>query len=108
VTFALIGALVLVNAGWLVVLDRRDTRDRAERQMLLQRIQAPQAAVHEHHHAAVPPAPAAGSGLPMSDEEVADLQNRLVPDGGSELARIIAQMEAVENGSAQIEDGVLP
>jgi hypothetical protein len=108
VTFALISALVLVNAGWLVVLDRRDTRDRAERQMLLQRIQAPQAAVHEHHHAAAPPAPAAGSGLPMSDEQVADLQNRLVPDGGSELARIIAQMEAVENGSAQIEDGVLP
>lgn len=104
-TIALTAALLLTLAGFLVFLDRRDARDREERSVLLQRIQAPQAAVHEHHTAIVPPEPAA-SPLPMSDEEIADLQARTMPDGASDLARIIAQMEAAENG--QLRDGVLP
>lgn len=110
-TLALLIGLFAVILAFLVLLDRRDTRaareraaDREELQTLLQRIQAPHAAVHEHH-ATVAPAEPQGSTLPMTDEEVADLQNRQVP---SELAAIIAKMEAVENGSAQIVDGLLP
>jgi hypothetical protein len=37
---------VIVSFAWL--LDRRDARERAERAELLQRIQAPHAAVAEH------------------------------------------------------------
>lgn len=114
-TLALLIGLFAVIFAFLVLLDRRDERavreraaDREELQVLLQRIQAPHAAVHEHHGAVTAPEPVQASSLPMSDEEVADLQNRHAPDGASELARIIAQMEAVENGSAQLEDGVLP
>jgi hypothetical protein len=99
----LIAALILTLAGFLVLLDRRDTRDRAERQMLLQRIQNPQAAVHEHHQAVTPPDPPA-SPLPMSDEEMAEMMDGRIP---SDLAAAIAKIEAVENGSAQLEDGLL-
>jgi hypothetical protein len=99
----LIAALILTLAGFLVLLDRRDTRDRAERQMLLQRIQNPQAAVHEHHQAVTPPDPPA-SPLPMSDEEMAEMMDGRIP---SDLAAAIAKIEAVENGSAQLEDGML-
>jgi hypothetical protein len=101
-TALLIAALIVALAGHLWLLDRRDRRDREERQTLLQRIQAPQAAVYEHHAGLAPaPEPATGGGMPMSDEEIADMQARRVPDEASELQRIIAQMEAVENGSAQ-------
>lgn len=106
-TIGLTAALIVVIAGFLWLLDRKDSRDREERAVLLQRIQAPQAAIHEHHAAIVSPEPV-GSALPMSDEEIAEMQARHAPDGASELAAIIARMEAVENGSAQLEDGVLP
>lgn len=106
-TAVLLAALVAVNIAYLLLLDRRDQRDRAERAVLLQRVQAPQAAVYEHHQQVSPPEPPA-SALPMSDEEMARMQNGIVPDGQSELARVIARMEAEANGFEQVEDGVLP
>lgn len=102
-TIIFAAALILTLAGFLVILDRRDSRDRTERAAWLQRIQNPQAAVHEHHRAVTPPEPPA-STLPMSDEEMAEMMNGRIP---SDLAAVIAQMEAVENGSAQLEDGLL-
>jgi hypothetical protein len=102
----LIAALILTLAGFLVLLDRRDSRDRIERAKWLQRIQNPQAAVHEHHQAVTPPDPAT-SPLPMSDHEIASMEGGQVPDSQTELQRIIARMEAVENGTAQLEDGLL-
>jgi hypothetical protein len=106
-TIALTAALILTLTGFLWLLDRRDKRDRTERASWLQRIQNPQAAVHEHHAQVTPPAPAA-SPLPMTDEEIAEMQANRIPDGQSELAQIIARMEAAENGTAQIEDGLIP
>lgn len=54
-TVALIAALVLTVVGFLVLLDRKDKRavaerdrERRERADLLQRIQAPEAAVIQH------------------------------------------------------------
>lgn len=106
-TFALTASLILTLGGFLVLLDRRDARERDERAQLLQRIQAPQAAVYEHHekvtHADEPVSP-----LPMTDEEMAEMMNSQIPDSQSELARVIARMEAEANGFEQIQDGVLP
>lgn len=85
VTIALLTGLILVNAGFLVLLDRRDSRDRDERSVLLQRIQAPEQAVYEHavtEHAE-------GSGLPMSDEQVAQMQE-------VEMLERIRQMEQAD------------
>jgi hypothetical protein len=107
VLIALLIALVAVNIAYLVLLDRRDARDRVERATLHQRLQAPHAAVAEHHAQVVPPVPA-GSPLPMSDEEMAEMMNGQIPDSQSELARVIARMEAEANGFEQIQDGVLP
>lgn len=107
-TIAFLAALVAVNIAYLVLLDRRDTRDRAERAALHQRFQAPQAAIYEHHAAVTPAGPESpAGGMPMSDEEIALMQAREVPDEGGELARIIARMEAAENGTVQLEDGLL-
>jgi hypothetical protein len=103
VLIALLAALVAVNIAYLLLIDRRDSRDRTERAAWLQRIQNPQAAVHEHHRAVTPPDPPA-SPLPMSDEEMAEMMDGRIP---SDLAAAIAKIEAVENGSAQLEDGLL-
>lgn len=102
----LIVALVLVNAGWLILMDRRDARDRAERAVLHQRFQAPQAAVAEHHAQVMPAPEPAGSPLPMSDAEMAEMM--AAPDEQASVRAWIARMEAAENGTGQIEDGVLP
>lgn len=103
----LTAALILTLAGFLLLLDRRDNRDRAERASWLQRIQAPHAAVYEHHAAVTPPEPAV-SPLPMTDEEMAEMQAQHVPDGATELAQLIARMEAAENGAGQPEDYLIP
>lgn len=66
-------ALVAVNVAYLVLLDRRDTRDVAERAVLLQRIQAPEAAVYEH---ATRDLPADPEPFPMSDEQLAEQEER--------------------------------
>jgi hypothetical protein len=99
-------ALVATIAAFAWLLDRRDQRGRAERAELLQRIQAPHAAVAEHHYRADPPVDP-GSGLPMTDTEIAELEGNRVPDVGEETRKWIAQVEAIENGTAQLEDGVL-
>lgn len=100
----LIVALLLTVAGHLWLSDRRDTRDRTERASWLQRIQAPQAAVYEHHAAVTSPEPAA-SPLPLSDEEMAEMQ---APGSHESVAAIIARMEAAENGTGQPEDYLIP
>jgi hypothetical protein len=100
-TITLTAALILTLAGFLALLDRRDSRDRIERASWLQRIQAPHAAVYEHHAAVTPPEPAT-SPLPMTDEEMAEMQG--TPES---VAAIIAKMEREANGFDQIEDGVL-
>jgi hypothetical protein len=43
----------------------------------------------------------------MSDAEIADQERNGVPDADAERQRLIAQMEAIENGTAQLLDGVL-
>lgn len=98
---ALIVALVAINFGYLIAGDRKDKRvhdDRereySERADLLQRIQAPQAAVIAHHAAAVPPAPD-GDGMPMTDEEIAERQAH---------ADAISLIESVENGRLALLD----
>lgn len=106
-TALLLAALIAVNVAYLWLLDRRDSRDRAERASWLQRIQAPQAAVYEHHAAVTPPEPAA-TPFPMSDEELADLEARRVPDGQEPWHAVIARMEAAANGSEQPEDYLIP
>lgn len=110
--FALLAALIAQTVLMFWLLDRQGKRaaaeraqDRSERAELLQRIQAPHAAVAEHYHRADPPE--AGSSLPMTDAEIADQERGQVPDVDVERARIIAQMEAIENGTAQLLDGVL-
>lgn len=85
-TTALLAALVAVNIAYLVLLDRRDTRDRSERAVLLQRIQAPEAAVYEHAAPMLPPDP---EGLPMTDEQLAEQEER---------ARVLSFLERHENG----------
>jgi hypothetical protein len=98
--------IATIVAAFLTASDRRDRRERAERADLLQRIQAPHAAVSEHHHRAEPPIDP-GSGLPMSDTQIAELERNRVPDVDEETRKWIAQVEAIENGTAQLEDGVL-
>jgi hypothetical protein len=80
VTVALIAALIVTVAGFLVLLDRRDARlteerdrDREERQVLLQRIQAPESATYEHAVQQMPPDP---EPYPMSDEQLAEAEER--------------------------------
>jgi len=46
--YALLAALVAVNAGYLFLLDRKDRRFDEQVSRLLQRIQAPDQAVLEH------------------------------------------------------------
>lgn len=94
VTVALIVALVAINAGYLILLDRRDNRERNEREGLLQRIQAPAAAVAARHVAQVGPV-VEGDGLPMTDEEIAEQQ---------ETARVVSLIENVENGRLGLLD----
>jgi hypothetical protein len=94
VTVVLIIALVAINVGYLILLDRRDKRERAEREGLLQRIQAPAAAVAAHHVAQVG-AVVDGDGLPMTDEEIAEQQ---------EAARVVSLIENVENGRLGLLD----
>jgi hypothetical protein len=94
VTAALIVALVMINVGYLILLDRRDTREHAERGGLLQRIQAPAAAVAAHHVAQTGPV-VEGDGLPMTDEEIAQQQ---------EAARVVSLIENVENGRLGLLD----
>lgn len=101
-----LAAVGLIVAGFLVALDRRDAREREERAGLLQRIQAPHAAVAEHHYRAEQPVEP-GSGLPMSDAEVAKIEGGRVPDVDAETKKWIAQVEAIENGSSQLLDGVI-
>lgn len=107
-TLALLIALVVMSVAFpvalFVLLDRRDARDRVERASWLQRIQNPQAAVAEHHAALTPPEPAPNP-FPMSDEEMAEMEAQRVPDS---IQALIARMEAAENGTVQIEDGLLP
>ena len=47
-TFALLAGLILVNALYVVHLDRKDKRVDVQVNRLLQRIQAPERAVLEH------------------------------------------------------------
>lgn len=104
-----IASLVLIAAivaAFLVAADRRDRRERVERAVLLQRIQAPHAAVHEHHYRAQEPVES-GSGLPMTDGEMAGLEGG-IPDPDVARQKAIAWLEAMEDGTAQLEDGVLP
>lgn len=72
-TVALAVCLILAVAGFLVLLDRKDQRDREERQVLLQRIQAPDAAVYEH---ATQGLPEDREPFPMSDEQIAEDEER--------------------------------
>lgn len=97
-TLVLIAALVAVSIAHICLLDRKDKRERTERAELLQRIQAPRAAVAEHHAVTAPPQPES-DGLPMSDQQIADLQER---------DRIISWMEAVENGDETMLDNGVP
>lgn len=46
--YLLLAALLVVNTGYLIVLDRKDRRFDAQVNRLLQRIQAPEQAVVEH------------------------------------------------------------
>lgn len=72
-TLSLLAALVAVNVAYLLLLDRKDKRDRDERQVLLQRIQAPEAAVYEH---ATRNSDEPEDGMPMTDQMVADDEAR--------------------------------
>lgn len=69
----LIFAVVAVNVAYIVFLDRRDQRERVERAHLLQRIQAPEAAVYQH---ATQHAPEDQGAYPATDEEIAEQQER--------------------------------
>ena len=85
---ALLSALVAVNIAYLVLMDRKDARDREERQTLLQRIQAPEAAVYEH---ATRDLPDDSSPYPLTDEELAEQEER---------ARVLQFIEQHENGAS--------
>lgn len=91
--YALLVALVAINAGYLIHLDRRDKRERAERAELLQRIQAPHVAVAEHHAETAPTAVPDEAPFPMSDEQIAAQQDK---------DKLISWMERVENGRASL------
>jgi hypothetical protein len=43
----------------------------------------------------------------MTDTEIAELQGARTPNVPEELQKWIAHVEAIENGTAQLEDGVL-
>lgn len=91
-TIALIAALITVCVARDVFSDRRDRRERAERADLLQRIQAPHAAVVEHHAPYVSE-PELDRVEPLSDDELAE---RRIAE--REALSLIEYMEAVENG----------
>lgn len=91
--FALLAALVAVNIAYLVLLDRNANRrtlelaaERDERAVLLQRIQAPDAAVVEHAQQRAHPDE---NPYPLTDEESAEAQE--------ERARFIREIERMEN-----------
>jgi hypothetical protein len=88
-TIALLTCLVAVNVAYLVLLDRKDARDRDERQVLLQRIQAPESATYEHAVQQLPPDP---SGMPPSDEQLAELEER---------ERVLNFIQRHENGGPE-------
>lgn len=88
--FALLAALVAVNVAYLVLLDRKDGRDRVERANTLQRIQAPEAAVVQHQIENYGPAEAV---YPLSERESAEREAM------DQLHRQIADLEAAENGN---------
>jgi len=94
--YALVAALIIVSVAREVYGDRRDQRERSERAELLQRIQAPQAAVTAHHVQHVGPVEHS-DGLPMSDEQIAEQQER---------EQVISFLEAAENGRLNLLDGV--
>lgn len=79
-TLALTAGLILTVAAFLFLLDRRDARDkteraaeREERQTLLQRIQAPEAAIVDYSMRDLPSDP---SPFPQSDEQIAEQEER--------------------------------
>lgn len=93
-TYALIAALITQSALIVWLLDRKDSRQLEEReasreelQVLLQRIQAPQAAVIEHSTRDYEPD---DEPFPMSDEQLAEQEER---------ARVLAFIERHENGA---------
>ena len=93
-TVAFLAALAAVTIAYLILLDRKDARgkqerdaDREERQTLLQRIQAPEAAVYERATRDLPQDP---DPFPLTDEELAEQEER---------ARVIAFIEQHENGA---------
>lgn len=80
-TYALIAALVLVVIALCVLADRKDARactereqDRQERQVLLQRIQAPEVAVAQY---ATSEQPSVEDSMPLTDEELQAEQERI-------------------------------
>jgi hypothetical protein len=92
VTVALIAALVVTVAAFVVLLDRKDKRahaereaQRAETQVLLQRIQAPELAVVEHQVQQAVEAPQP----PQTDDEFWHLSD--------DHLRMVAELEAREN-----------
>jgi hypothetical protein len=92
VTVALIAALVVTVAAFVILLDRKDRRaheerqaDRLERAGLLQRIQAPELAVVEHQVAGVTDAPQP----PGTDDEYWQ--------EAEERQQAIARLEQLEN-----------
>jgi hypothetical protein len=62
---ALLVALVLTNGGWLVYVYKRDQRESAERQTLLDRIEAPGQVVVQREVAEGPDLPS----VPFDDDE---------------------------------------
>lgn len=86
-TITLTAALFLTIAGFLVLLDRKDKRERDERATLLQRIQAPEAATYEHAVQHAPP----DEPYPLSDDEA---QKEL------EVAQALERMEQMEAEAA--------
>lgn len=84
--YALAIALIAQTAAFVWIIDRKDKRERDERQVLLQRIQAPEAAVYEH---ATQNAPEDQGSYPMSDEQLAEEEERV---------RAITDIELMERG----------
>lgn len=79
--YALVGALVLVVIALVALQDRKDARchtereaERAERQILLQRIQAPEVAVAQY---ATGDRPTLEDSMPLSDEELQEERERM-------------------------------
>lgn len=102
-----IAALVAVNIAYLVLLDRNDHRARlersaregaadAERQVLLQRIQAPEQAVYEHATRA--PAEIHMPAAVGFDDDSEYWESRGV--SREELAEALAEAERAERGAA--------